>query len=157
MKTRPPTFALVANTREVDDSYVRFLKNKLQVRPPPFPSLPMVSIHQPASQPNQWTHTVTHRHTKQEEFVLHGMDVRLSIKSTSDNNPFAQTSPRRDNQQHNQQQRRSSGRKRGKEEDEDEEEARQRRREREAARAQAARKRDEARGSKTYRTRTVGR
>lgn len=32
VKTRPPTFALVANTREVDDSYVRFLKNKLQVR-----------------------------------------------------------------------------------------------------------------------------
>ncbi len=32
MKTRPPTFALVANTREVDDSYTRFLKNKLQVR-----------------------------------------------------------------------------------------------------------------------------
>lgn len=98
--------------------------------------------------------------TTQEEFGLHGMDVRLSIKSTSDSNPFAQardtTAPQ---QRKRQQRRRSGGGRKGKEEegDEDEEEARRRRREREATRAQAVRKRDEARGSKTFKTRTVGR
>jgi len=55
VKTRPPTFALVANRAEVEDSYVKFLRNRLQ-----------------------------------DDFGLHGMDVRLSIKSTGgDNNPYA--------------------------------------------------------------------
>ena len=86
----------------------------------------------------------------QEEFGLHGMDVRLSIKSTSDSNPFAAKASTRDAAVT------ARRRARGRQEDEDEENARHRREEREAARALAAHRRDEVRGGRAYKTRTVG-
>lgn len=87
------------------------------------------------------------------------MDVRLSIKSTSDSNPYAakasiqrataKAPPARKGT-------RSRRKAEGSEDEEDEEGARRLRKEREAARALAVHRRDEARGSRAYVSRTVG-
>ncbi len=128
IKTRPPTFALVTNRGDVEESYVRFLRNRLQ-----------------------------------EDFGLHGMDVRLNIRSTSASNPYAAKAAaeaaERKRALLNKQKKKREGEGGGKGETKDDQEEREeeeRKRRRQARDVIKRKKLDEQKKRRAYRTRTVG-
>lgn len=122
IKTRPPTFALVTNYKNVEESYLRFLKNRLQ-----------------------------------EDFGLHGMDVRLVVKATSESNPFAEKAAKeaaeRKRALANKRRGGKDGRRTGEEEEQEEKLKKERRKAKEAIKRE---KMDAKRKRRVYQTRTVG-
>ena len=131
VKTRPPTFALVTNRAEVEESYVRFLRNRLQ-----------------------------------DDFGLHGMDVRLLIKSTGgENNPYAakaaqEAAERRralvNQRRKKRAEREGGGRGAGNNEEEEEREEEERKKRRQVREATKRLKVEAQNKRRAFKTRTVG-